>query len=145
MKITLYGAAKEVGRSCIVVENDTNKFMLDCGIKFSKHGNEYPLHFEVSEIDAAFISHAHLDHTGALPLFNSQGLNCPIFTTSETKEITRILLKDSLHIEMLNGEFPHYEEEHIFHVLGAMHNVYYREEKTFEGITYQFFDAGHIP
>ncbi len=145
MKIKFFGAAKEVGRSCVVIESNNEKYMLDCGLKFGKYGNEYPLKFDVTKIDATFISHAHLDHTGALPLFNSQGLNCPIFTTAETKEITRILLKDSLHIEMLNGTYPHYDEEHIYHVLGAMRRVNYKETSSFSNIEYTFYDAGHIP
>lgn len=145
MKIIFHGAANEVGRSCVEVKTKDSKILIDSGIKLTEHGSEYPIEFNVSNVDAAFISHAHLDHTGALPLFNSKGMNCPIYCTAETKEISRILLKDSLHIEMLDNEYPHYDKENIFHVLDNMKLVKYKEEYKFNNIDFKFFDAGHIP
>ncbi len=145
MKITFNGAAKEVGRSCVEIETKTNKFLLDAGIKITEHGNEYPLNFDVSDVDAVFLSHAHLDHSGALPLFHAKGMRCPIFCTNETKALSKILLKDSLHIEMMNDEYPFYDKKDIYGVLGSMRNARYKQEKTVSGIKYEFFDAGHIP
>lgn len=114
MKITFHGAANEVGRSCVEVKTKDSKILIDSGIKLTEHGSEYPIKFNVSNVNAVFVSHAHLDHTGALPLFNSKGMNCPIYCTAETKEISRILLKDSLHIEMLNNEYPYYDKKKHF-------------------------------
>ncbi len=145
MIITFHGAAREVGRSCVEVKGKDIKVIIDAGIKITKNGNEYPIEFDVKDVDAAFVSHAHLDHTGSLPLFNSKGMNCPIFTTRETKDIARILLKDSLHIELMNGEYPHYDESNIAKVLGNMRRTEYREEYHFKGMRYKLFDAGHIP
>ena len=66
MKLQFQGAAQEVGRSCILVED---RFLLDAGIMLEHSGVEYPLPFNHKDIDAIFLSHAHLDHSGALPFF----------------------------------------------------------------------------
>ena len=144
MKITLHGAAQEVGRSCVEV-SAKDKYLIDCGLKIAKGGNQFPEGVKVKDVKGVFISHAHLDHTGALPLFNARGLNCPIYCTAETKEISKVLLKDSLHIEMLGSEDPNYEEENIWKVLDLMKNVQYRKEQKLNNIKYTFHDAGHIP
>jgi putative mRNA 3-end processing factor len=79
MKLKFLGSAKEVGRSCIVLSTGKENLLLDCGIKLES-GLEYPM-FPEKKIDAIFISHAHLDHTGALPYFDKLGLRYPIFLT----------------------------------------------------------------
>ena len=116
VSIQFLGSAEEVGRSCILV-ND--KYLLDAGIKISGEGQEYPLinQFDPRQIQAVFLSHAHLDHTGALPLLNYNGLNCSIYCTKMTKKITKILLNDSIHIEMLSATDPAYSEENITKIL----------------------------
>jgi putative mRNA 3-end processing factor len=142
MIITFYGGASEVGRSCISIDD---KYLFDAGIKISEEGSEYPLSFDVSQLRAVFISHAHLDHTGALPLFNHKGLKCPIFCTGVTKDITKILLKDSLHIEQLENLTPGYNKENIYNVMGLMKNAKYNKKGKINDVKYRFYDAGHIP
>jgi len=132
----------EVGRSCIAVDD---KFLFDAGLKISEDGSEYPLDFDVSKIEAVFLSHADLGHTGALPLFDCKGLHTEIYTNSLTKETTKLLLKDSLHIELLENHTPGYSKENIFNVLAQMQNCAYEEEYTTCGATFQLIDAGHIP
>ncbi|MFH1439177.1 MAG: MBL fold metallo-hydrolase [Candidatus Woesearchaeota archaeon] len=144
MKIQFLGSAQEVGRSCIVV-NDI--FLLDAGIKIGKEESEYPLDFSEKDIKAVFIGHAHLDHTGALPLLNHYGLRCVINATKMTRQITQILLKDSSHIEEIKGQHPAYTDENIQNILSYFNYVDYNklyQEKGI-GIRYKFLDAGHIP
>ena len=69
MKIIFHGAAREVGKSCIEIRTEGKRYIMDAGIKFTQHGNEYPKALDsIHELDGVFISHAHLDHSGALPL-----------------------------------------------------------------------------
>ena len=71
MNITFHGAAQEIGRSCIEIESKQTKILLDAGLKITPEGSEYPIGpDDVSEADAIIVTHAHLDHTGALPIFD---------------------------------------------------------------------------
>lgn len=146
MKLTFHGAAKEVGRSCVEVNADRKKCFLDFGLKLTEQGTEYPVNLQnLSSTDAVFISHAHLDHTGALPLGDAQGLQCPIIATACTKEITKLLLKDAFKIGKITHQHLGYREEDIYKALSFMKRVQLKEEGTINGIEYEYFDAGHIP
>ena len=143
MEILFHGAAGEVGRSCIEIDNS---FLLDAGLKITDRGTEYPTSLDPAKIQAVFISHAHLDHTGALPIFNHSGLNCPIYTTHMTKLITEVLLDDSFHIELIAHTHAGYSKENIFTVLQHFHDVHYNEQLSIsKDLTAQYLDAGHIP
>ncbi len=145
MQFIFHGAGREVGRSCIELDNT---FLFDAGLKITEHGTEFPTGFDHTLIKAVFLSHAHLDHTGALPLFNHEGMKCPIFTTRMTKLITEVLLQDSFHIELITHIHPAYHENNIFNVLKHFQDVNYNKEYSVpqvSGATFQFLDAGHIP
>ncbi len=145
MQFTFHGAAQEVGRSCVEVNTKNNNFLFDCGIKLTEDFSEYPKQVEQKNINAVFLSHAHLDHSGALPLFNYKGLNCPIYTNHITKQLSKLLLKDSLHIELLKEQHPAYSKENIYNVMDLMKHVPYKREQKFKDMVFQFQDAGHIP
>lgn len=145
MQFTFHGAGREVGRSCIELDNT---FLFDAGLKITEHGTQFPTNFDHTKIKALFLSHAHLDHTGALPLFNHQGMKCPIFSTRMTKLMTQVLLEDSFHIELITHTHPAYHENNIFNVLKNFQEVTYNKEYTLTtvpGTKFQFLDAGHIP
>ena len=100
VKITFKGAAQEVGRSAFLVD-DGDKILLDYGVKLTPGGLEYPLPVKVN-LNAAIISHAHLDHTGNLPhLF--QETHCLTYMTPPTLGIAKILWFDTLKIAGLEG------------------------------------------
>ena len=106
MKILFRGGAMEVGRSCIEVRSDESKILLDCGVKLSEDNPEYPI-LKKLYLDAVFVSHAHLDHTGSLPILSHLHIYCPVYSTSMTKALTKELLKDSLKIGIEeNRELP---------------------------------------
>lgn len=145
MKLTFYGAAKEVGRSCIKIDGEYNSFLFDSGLKIGKEESEYPLEFDMADVDCVFLSHAHLDHCGALPLFNFNGMHAPIFTTHTTKEISKIILKDSYHVSQLKEETPAYSADNIYDVFALFEEVKLNKIKTYKDLEFEFFDAGHIP
>jgi Cft2 family RNA processing exonuclease len=67
MEIIFHGAGREVGKSCIEVKSQGQRYLLDAGVKFVAGGMQYPQYLEgVEEVDAVFLSHAHMDHSGAL-------------------------------------------------------------------------------
>src|SRR3989338_1518019 len=143
MKIQFLGAAKEVGRSCIVIDG---KYMLDCGLKISSEGQEYPIvPKNINNIKAVFLSHGHLDHCGSLPFFNFKGLNCKVYCTRMTKKIASIIMKDSLHIDMLSNKDQCYEYGNIKNILSDIVEVNYNKPFNVEDSVVEFLDAGHIP
>ncbi|MFH1064143.1 MAG: MBL fold metallo-hydrolase [Candidatus Woesearchaeota archaeon] len=146
MKLVFHGGAREVGRSCVEVVTEKRRILLDCGLKLSEHGTEFPMTIEDPEgIDAVFISHAHLDHTGALPLLDHQGMDCPIFATKTTKALSHLLLKDAFKVGKITHQHIGYEVEDIRNVLGCMNRVKIDTKGDFDGLSYKYFDAGHIP
>ena len=107
MKIIVHGAGKEVGRSCIELNADGKRVLFDSGLKIDNDEILMPeTPDDLATIDAVFLSHAHLDHSGALPFFTANGLSCPIYANTMTKVIAKILLKDSWKIDMINNRDP---------------------------------------
>jgi putative mRNA 3-end processing factor len=143
MIFRFYGGAGEVGRSCVEADE---RFLFDSGLKISEEGSEYPAVNDLSHIKAVLLSHAHLDHTGSLPLFNSMGLKCGIFCNQMTRDTAKILLSDSYHIELLNKLHPEYNKENLNNVISFMQNIKYDHVQEFDSKTkFSFHDAGHIP
>ncbi|RME77698.1 MBL fold metallo-hydrolase [Candidatus Woesearchaeota archaeon] len=145
MKITFHGGAGEVGRSCIEVKTQEATLLLDCGLKLTPQGSEYPVGVTNYNFDACIISHAHLDHTGGLPLFKHRGMNCPIYCTKTTKEITKILLEDAFKIGKHQGVELVYNAEDIYDSLDVMKLVKPREQGRIFDTHFELIPAGHIP
>ncbi|MBW3015292.1 MBL fold metallo-hydrolase [Candidatus Woesearchaeota archaeon] len=146
MKLTFRGAAKQVGRSCIDLESKQRRFLLDCGIALEPEGVVYPQGLTaLNQIDAVFLSHAHLDHSGALALEQHRGLKAPIFCTAETKQLTEMLLTDSHKIEMHSHHIASFNEADIKRVINRCRVVNYQQEYNYKGIPFTYYDACHIP
>ncbi|AEH07438.1 MBL fold metallo-hydrolase [Methanothermococcus okinawensis] len=144
MDILFRGGAMEVGRSCIEVRSDKSNIFLDCGVKLSEDNPEYPV-FDKIHPDAVFVSHAHLDHTGSLPILSHLHMHCPVYTTSMTKAITKELLRDSLKIGIEeNRELP-FNKGDINNILHHHKYVKYGEIYNIRDFEYIYYDAGHIP
>ncbi len=142
MKFIFHGGAGEVGRSCIEVDG---RFLFDCGLKITEEGTEYPEVGDNGHIKGVFLSHAHLDHCGALPLFNKNGLNCGIFCNSVTRQTAKILMKDSYHIELISKQLPIYTRENLSSVISLMEKIKFGKKYEIDGATFSFHYAGHIP
>ncbi|MGM5481908.1 MAG: MBL fold metallo-hydrolase [Nanobdellota archaeon] len=142
MKFTFHGGAEEVGRSCIEVDD---RFLFDAGLKITEEGSEYPIMEDCNHIKAVFLSHSHLDHCGALPLFNKRGLNCGIFCNSMTRQTSKILMKDSFHIELINKQHPIYTKDNLMSVISFMKNVKFGRSYNLDDAKFSFHYAGHIP
>ena len=148
MKIIFHGAAKEVGKSCIELIVDNKRYIMDAGIKFIQHGIEYPKYLDkVFELDGVFISHAHLDHSGALPMLEHKQLKCPVYLTSLTWKITNLLLQDSYHLEKLKHIHPAYVERDINKIKNDLKFIKYDQEYETKDkqIKFQYLNSGHIP
>lgn len=150
MKLLFCGGAGEVGASCYLVQIDGKNVLLDCGIRFTSSKDALPdfrLIQESGGIDAIVISHAHTDHTGALPAISRQFPNALIYMTHMSKDLTRVLLYDSLKIMEREGEIPIYAENHVREMLNR--TICFSPNFTFKpfndsDISVTFYSAGHI-
>jgi len=99
LRLSFHGAAREVTGSCHLVECDGRRILLDCGMihggKERHERNREPFPFEPAALDAVVLSHAHIDHSGRLPLLVRRGYRGPILATEPTAALLRILLADS--------------------------------------------------
>ncbi len=146
MKFIFRGAAREVGRSCIELQTEGDRFLLDCGVKFEENGFSYPKGLlNIRELDGVFLSHAHLDHSGGLPFFEHKDLQGPIFCTSQTKTLTRILLKDSFEIARIKHLHPAFDRTDLREVKKDITMVKFDTAYKHRNIRYSFHNAGHIP
>ncbi len=105
MKITLLGAAGgEVTGSAYVVQTDRANVMIDCGLFQGAHKlenyNRLPRRGAVADLDAVVLTHAHLDHTGRLPLLVRFGYAGPIYATPATIDLTDLILRDAAHLQL---------------------------------------------
>lgn len=151
MHILFCGGAGEVGASCFLLQADDKNILLDCGIRMAGGKDALPdfrIIQEAGGVDAIFISHAHLDHTGSLPIISREYPEAPIYMTHATKDLVRVLLYDSLKImSRQEGEIPIYAEKHVIDMLDRIvcfspeHPIVPFDDRDIEII---FYSAGHI-
>ena len=146
MKLIFHGAAKEVGRSCIELQTQGDRYILDAGIKFKEAGFLYPEKvMNIPDLDGLFISHAHEDHIGALPLFEHYNIICPVFCTKMTQKIGKIMLKDSYKIARIKHLHSAYTKIDLKKVDKSTRIVDYNHRYKHRKIHFTFMNAGHVP
>lgn len=103
MRLTFLGATGTVTGSKTLVEAGSKRLLVDCGLfqgyKMLRVRNWEPLPFDPASLDAVLLTHAHIDHSGMLPLLAKQGFRGPIITTSATADLCEILLLDTAHLQ----------------------------------------------
>ncbi len=103
VNLKFLGGAKTVSGSSHLISTDKSQILLDAGL-FHGHRDEFfqvntTFHYNPHKIDALVLSHAHIDHCGNMPSLIKKGLRCKIYTTSATKDLTRLMLEDSGKIQ----------------------------------------------
>ena len=99
MKLTFFGAAKAVTGSCHCVECGGRRILVDCGLQQGRDEiDNRALDFNPAEIDHVIVTHAHIDHSGRIPLLTKQGFSGNIYCTRLTAHLLSIMLRDSAHI-----------------------------------------------
>lgn len=100
MKITFLGAAHEVTGSCTLIETNGKNILVDCGMEQGAdifENQEIPVN--PNDIECVLLTHAHIDHSGNLPLLYKNGFRGKIYATNETSDLCEIMLPDSAHIQ----------------------------------------------
>ena len=106
MKLTFFGAAKAVTGSCHCVETGGKKILVDCGLQQGRdEWNNAELDFAANYIDDLIVTHAHIDHSGRIPLLVKQGFQGNIYCTRLTGQLLSIMLRDSAHIQEQDAQW----------------------------------------
>ena len=160
MKLEFLGAAHEVTGSCHYLEFADKHVLVDCGMEQGPDlyvNQEIPVN--ASTIDYVVVTHAHIDHSGLLPMLYNHGFRGQIFTTTATHQLCEIMLKDSAHIQMFEAEWknrkakragrpevvPLYDMNDAVGVLGHFVSCdYHSVINVCEGLKVRFVDAGHL-
>ena len=160
MRITFLGATHEVTGSCFYVEGAGKRFLVDYGMEQGPNtfeNEEIPI--PASELDFVLLTHAHIDHSGNLPLLYAKGFRGPIYTTAAAAALCSIMLKDSAHIQEFEAEWrnrkgqragkkrfiPVYTMPDAIGAISLLQSCPYNEIKPLcEGIRVRFLDAGHL-
>lgn len=161
--LTFLGAAGEVTGSLYLIQAGSYRVLLECGLVQGGRENEarnrdaFP--FSVDDLDAVVLSHAHIDHSGRLPLLAKRGYKGPVFVQNATKALCEIMWPDSGYLNEKEAEWknrkrqrkgkplvkPLYTLEDAEESLKLLRGVAYGDELTVvPGLALRFFDAGHI-
>jgi putative mRNA 3-end processing factor len=98
LQLKFLGGAREVGRIGIAVKSEKTQVILDYGVMLD-HEPGFPMHVPPKEVDALILTHSHLDHSGALPIFYVQGQK-PLYTNKLNLELTQLLIQDFIHLRV---------------------------------------------
>ena len=161
--LTFLGAVEGVTGSCYLLATDSSNILLDCGLFQGKRqeeaANYEPFDFDLSTIDAVVLSHAHLDHSGRLPLLVAQGLSCPVYMTWPTLDLIEVLLKDAAALQERDTEWenkrrrragkpeiePLYLDSDVEEALRFCQALNYHQMVNItENVQLNYHDAGHI-
>lgn len=160
MNLTFYGADKEVTGSCHCVDVNGQKFLIDCGLQQGqdvKSDNALP--FNAAAVDFVVCTHAHIDHSGRLPLLVKNGFRGKIYATRITCDLLSIMLRDSAHIQEVDAANENRRDkragkelvEPLYTVQDADRTLQYLEPRAYgefvepaPGVRFRFTDAGHL-
>ena len=160
LKIQFIGANHEVTGSCTLLEVCGKKYLVDCGMEQGQDTFEnVPLPVPANAIEAVFLTHAHIDHSGMLPKLCKDGFRGPIYATESTCDLCNIMLQDSAHIQESEAEWKNRKAkraaqdliEPVYNMMDAMQAIsqfrrcrYSEPMEVAEGIVLRFTDIGHL-
>lgn len=150
IRVSFLGAARQVGRTCFLVQTPESRVIIDCGIDPSEEGAEtYPYldapEFNISEIDAVIVTHSHLDHSGLIPYLFKFGYQGPIYCTLPTRDVMALLQLDMIKIQRAEGKEPIYTSEEVRQMV--LHTICLDYDEVADitpDIRLTMYNAGHV-
>ena len=160
MKITFLGATHEVTGSCTLIETFGHSFLIDCGME---QGADVFVNQDIpvnpGDIDFILLTHAHIDHSGKIPLLCKNGFKGKVYSTEETANLCKIMLMDSAHIQEFEAEWrnrkakrsggepyqPLYTTADAQCAISSFYPCVYGEQRQLlENVVIRFTDVGHL-
>ncbi len=140
MQIRFLGGAREIGRSAISVKTKKTQVLLDYGVMLD-HTPGFPMHVPPKDVDAILLTHSHLDHSGAIPIFQINSEK-PIYTNRLTADLNQLLISDFIHLSRYYLPFEYLE---LKTMMENSRHIDFGVEKEIGDIRFQLLNAGHIP
>ena len=152
VRTTFLGGAKQIGRSSILLQTPESRVLLDCGIDpalDADNPDSYPIfdapEFDLKELDAVIVSHAHLDHSGMIPYLFRMGYRGPVYCTEPTRDIMSLLQLDSVKIVRGQGNKPLYTSDDIKEMVKHTIPLDYKKVTDITpDVRITMYNAGHI-
>jgi KH/beta-lactamase-domain protein len=150
VRLTYLGAAREVGRSGILLQTPESRILLDCGINVAGIGSDaYPYleapEFDINELDAVIITHAHTDHIGLVPFLFKMGYDGPVYCTPPTRDIGVLAQIDTVKIAKGEGKDPPYDMDDIKRAVKNTIVLDYEEVSDITpDVRVTMYNAGHV-
>ncbi|MDD5254321.1 MAG: beta-CASP ribonuclease aCPSF1 [Candidatus Nanoarchaeia archaeon] len=151
IRVTFLGGARQVGKSCLLLQTPESNILMDCGIHPARSLNDpsaYPYldapEFKLNEVDAIILSHAHIDHCGLIPYLYKMGYEGPVYTTAPTRDIAALLCLDTISIAQKEGRDPIYTTTDIKNMVKHTICLGYEEVTDITpDIRLTLYNAGH--
>ncbi len=150
IRITFLGGARQVGRSSFLLQTPNSKVLLDCGIDVASQGaDKFPYmdipEFDLNQLDAIIISHAHLDHVGLLPYLYKMGYRGPVYMTPPTRDIAALLALDFIGVAYKQATKPLFDSTDIKEMVKHSICLNYNEvTDVTPDIRLTFYNSGHV-
>ncbi len=149
VRLTFLGGARQVGRSCLLLQTPNSKVLIDCGIDVASQGKDrFPYfdipEFDIRELDAVILSHAHLDHAGLLPYLYKMGYEGPTYMTHPTMDLTALLSLDFIGVAYKQAVAPLFSSKNIKEMVKHAICLNFNEVTDIApDIRITFYNAGH--
>ncbi len=150
VRVSYLGSARQVGRSSILLQTPESRVLLDCGLDVSASNNDVYPHFEapefnINDLDAVIISHAHMDHIGMVPYLFKYGYDGPVYCTEPTRDISALSLLDFVKIMRTEWKEPLFDEENVKDMIKHTITLNYDEVTDITpDVRITLYNAGHI-
>ncbi len=149
IRLTYLGSGRQVGRSCIFLQTPESRILLDCGINVASVDKPYPYldapEFNINDLDAVILSHAHMDHCGFIPYLFKYGYRGPVYCTEPSRDVAALLLLDYIKIQRADGQDPIFTSEEIKEMMKHTITLEYDEvSDVTPDVRITMYNAGHI-
>ncbi|HNZ51730.1 MAG: Beta-Casp domain protein [Candidatus Diapherotrites archaeon ADurb.Bin253] len=150
VRLSFLGSGRQVGRSCLLLQTPNSNILLDCGIDVASSGNDkFPYfnipEFDISQLDAIILSHAHLDHSGLLPYLYKMGYRGPVYMTAPTRDIAALLALDFIGVAYKQAAAPLFSSADIKEMVKHSICLNYNEvTDVTPDIRITLYNAGHV-
>lgn len=150
VRVTFLGGARQVGRSCILLQTPESRIMLDCGVNVAgTDADAYPMldapEFNIKDLDAVIVTHSHLDHSGFVPYLFKFGYRGPVYCTAPTRDVMSLLTLDYVKIMKSENKEPIYETDDIKEMVKHTITLDYEEVTDITpDVRLTLYNSGHI-
>ncbi|MCH8067197.1 MAG: beta-CASP ribonuclease aCPSF1 [Nanoarchaeota archaeon] len=149
IRISYLGSGRQVGRSCLFLQTPESRILLDCGVDVANDQHPYPYleapEFNINDLDAVIVSHAHVDHSGFVPYLFKYGYRGPVYCTEPTRDIMSLMLLDFIKIQRSEGKDLIFTTDDIKEMVKHTITLEYNEvSDVTPDIRITMYNAGHI-